>query len=239
MLVCGFLRECRLARRRRLAVPGTDVLTNVAAEQPVTNSVPQFRGDGAAMFNREIRNATASIQHVRSNKGVGRTGVEAARAGPTVRRSLRIVVLQLAIDQQRREEEPASRPPVQQQSILPEPAQTGEPCEVSFEQRRGIDYSSRIATRLPLLQKIPQQRKLLSQDVVIIPRARRVRRNLGRDFFDCIIRSRRTSRAVIGQSQHDHAAGTIEHRLWSRISVPTSRQVMHLAGVAVIEPVDE
>src|SRR5438874_5543487 len=66
-------RQRRIACGLRLAVPGADVLADVAAERPGPERVAQRLVDVAAMLDREVGNATARIQHVRIDEGVGRT----------------------------------------------------------------------------------------------------------------------------------------------------------------------
>src|SRR5882672_8092339 len=80
----GARREPRIERRAREAhVPRADVLTDVAAEQPVTDPRRLRGGEFAAVFDREIGNASARVEIARSGKRLRRTGVEATPARPT------------------------------------------------------------------------------------------------------------------------------------------------------------
>ena len=66
---------------RGFAIPGADVLADVAAEDVASHAVAQVLGDGAALFDGEIGNAAVGIELVGREKRVRGTGVEAASAG--------------------------------------------------------------------------------------------------------------------------------------------------------------
>src|SRR5439155_12431302 len=66
---------------RELLVPGTYVLADVAAEQPVAHLDLLGGGERAASLDREIRDAAARVQLARGDEGLGGAGVEAAAAG--------------------------------------------------------------------------------------------------------------------------------------------------------------
>ncbi len=44
---------------------------------------------------------------------------------------------------------------------------------------------------------------------------------------------------VVIESEHDDAADTFEDVLWMLIRILSSREIIHLAGVAVIKPVEK
>src|SRR5438093_9195252 len=80
----GARRESRIERLAREAhIPRADVLTDVAAEQPVIDLRRLRGGEFAAVFDREIGNASARVEIARSGKRLSWTGVEAAPARPT------------------------------------------------------------------------------------------------------------------------------------------------------------
>ena len=68
--------QARLARRRSETIPRADVLADVAAEDPFTDQGPQLAGDGAAKFDREVGDAAARVDLLRSNDGLGRAGID-------------------------------------------------------------------------------------------------------------------------------------------------------------------
>ena len=75
--------EFRRARTWSLAVPGADILTDIASENVAADSVANLFGNCAPLFNREVRNAEISVELIRSQQCVRRAGVDAARAGST------------------------------------------------------------------------------------------------------------------------------------------------------------
>ena len=65
---------------RSFAVPGTDILADVAAKNLVTHARPQVLGDRAPLLDGQIRNAAIRIQLVGRDQRVGGTGIDAAGA---------------------------------------------------------------------------------------------------------------------------------------------------------------
>src|SRR5712692_7415751 len=64
----------------RAAVPGTNVLANVAAEHVVADGFAQLAGNRAAQLDREIGDATARIHDVGFYKSLRGTRVDTAAA---------------------------------------------------------------------------------------------------------------------------------------------------------------
>src|SRR5262249_48079828 len=81
-------RERGLPRGRRLRVPRTHLLANVAAEQPVAQLRPELFGDRAGMLDGEIRDAPPGIEHVGVGEGLRRTGVQTRATRPATVRLL-------------------------------------------------------------------------------------------------------------------------------------------------------
>ncbi len=71
-----------LIGRGSFAVPGADVLADVAAKDLVSHALAQFFGNGAALFDGEIRDAFVGVELVGRDNRVGRAGFDAASAGP-------------------------------------------------------------------------------------------------------------------------------------------------------------
>ncbi len=65
---------------RRAAIPWTNILADVAAENVAPHRFAQFRGDFAAQLDGEVRDATPRIQQVRLDDRAGRTSVNAQAA---------------------------------------------------------------------------------------------------------------------------------------------------------------
>src|SRR6202012_2778661 len=62
------------------AIPGADVLTDVAAEDLATNGLAQLFGDDAFFFDGEIGDAAGGVHLMRSYECIGRAGVDASGA---------------------------------------------------------------------------------------------------------------------------------------------------------------
>src|SRR5205807_9655209 len=68
-------------RGRSSAVPRADILADVATKQVPAHTVTQFLGNGASLFDSEIRDALVRIEAVGAKESVGRARVETAGAG--------------------------------------------------------------------------------------------------------------------------------------------------------------
>src|SRR3984957_11251066 len=66
---------------RLLNVPGADVVADVAAEDPVAEHGPQLARNGAAIFNRLIRDAQAREHLIAVGERAGGAQIEASTAG--------------------------------------------------------------------------------------------------------------------------------------------------------------
>lgn len=121
------------------AVPGADLLADIAAEEPVAHSVAQLHRGEFARFDGEVRDAPAGVEHVRGREGVGGTGVEAAGAGAAVAGGVRGVVVQFDIDQHGRQKQPTAEAFVDQQGVFAKPSESRGLGEVALENRGGID----------------------------------------------------------------------------------------------------
>src|SRR3990172_7191190 len=83
--------KCRLLARRGLGIVGTDILTDVAAEDVIADQRPHLDRDASLELDRQIGNAAARIQPIRANEGVRGAGFETeiARAAPVSDRPVR------------------------------------------------------------------------------------------------------------------------------------------------------
>src|SRR5205823_14351245 len=72
----------RFARDGRVAIPGADFLTDVAAEEPLADRRVELLRNRAAVLDRQVGDAAARVERVRRVERRRRTGVEAGRARP-------------------------------------------------------------------------------------------------------------------------------------------------------------
>src|ERR1035438_303841 len=111
-------------RQRGFTVPRANVLTDIAAEHLPAHAGTQLFGNRAAFLDGEIRDAPGRVQLIRSREGIGRAGVEAARA-----RAAAVGRWQIGCQYQRRqhdaEKEPRPQVLIQNAGVLANPA---DPC---------------------------------------------------------------------------------------------------------------
>src|SRR5581483_3512253 len=83
--------ERGVRRDWRLVIPRADILADVAPENVATHPCPEVIRHGAALLDRQVGNAAAAVQLIRTNERVRRTGIEAARttAAAVRRRQIR------------------------------------------------------------------------------------------------------------------------------------------------------
>ena len=72
-------------------VPGTDLLTDVAAKEPGGDIVMELGGDIVAMLDGEIGDATSCVEVIRSGDGGGGAGINTSGAGAAAIDAGRIV----------------------------------------------------------------------------------------------------------------------------------------------------
>src|SRR5262245_39621655 len=106
---------------RRLAIPGTDILADVAAEQMMSDPGAVGFGNFAAQLDRRVRNAFAAVENVRNRDGAGWTGINTTRACAAAVGN-RHRVIEFAVGQNTAEKEPRTRLFVNDARILAKPA---------------------------------------------------------------------------------------------------------------------
>ena len=83
---CDQIAALRLCPRR-LTIPRTDILANIAPEKMIPDPVPLSLRNRPPQLNREIRNTTPRIEFKtpvrRRNNGIGRASVDTSSASPT------------------------------------------------------------------------------------------------------------------------------------------------------------
>jgi hypothetical protein len=72
--------ELGCAGRWCFAVPGTDILADVASEDVAADAFAHFFGDRAALFDGQVRNAFVGIELVGRDQRVRRAGFDTAGA---------------------------------------------------------------------------------------------------------------------------------------------------------------
>src|SRR5258705_13757107 len=68
---------------RRAAIPRTDVLANIAAEDMLPHGFAQLCRNRATQLNRQIRDAASRVENVGLDNGGGRARIDAQAAIPT------------------------------------------------------------------------------------------------------------------------------------------------------------
>src|SRR5438128_318397 len=110
---------------RRLPVPRTNFLADVATEEPVANGLAQFFRDRSAQLNREVTDATPRIQLSGSGKGIGWAGVKTGSAGTAVASFVRRINVQFEIEQEGPDKKVTADPFIDQHGVLAKPAEAG------------------------------------------------------------------------------------------------------------------
>src|SRR5580658_10126136 len=73
-------RQLRILAYRGTAIPGADILADVAAKDLTANVGTERLSNGAALFYGQVRDTQARIHLVGSNQGAGGAGIDASRA---------------------------------------------------------------------------------------------------------------------------------------------------------------
>src|SRR5690606_3097761 len=120
------------------AVPGTYILADITAKNPVFK-FPFYRvRDFLLEFNGEIRDAPGAIHYAELDTRVRGAGVNAAGTGATIILYRRWVRSRLQVNDQFSQEKVTSQMPVEQEAVLPRPAYTGFFCPLPFHHGGGI-----------------------------------------------------------------------------------------------------
>src|SRR3712207_5613834 len=91
--------KCRLFAMRGAMVPRADVLTDVAAKQPIADAAAEVVRDFATQLDGQIADAARGIEHVRLREGLGGAGIQASATRSAVFRRKGLVVGQPLIGQ--------------------------------------------------------------------------------------------------------------------------------------------
>src|SRR5205085_6394364 len=104
-------------RKGCFAIPRAHVLAYVTPEEVPAHAVTQVFGNSAALFDGEIRYATGRVHAMRSYERIGRTRVDAARAGAAAVRR-RQVGREFERDENDAEEQPRSKTLIDDARVL-------------------------------------------------------------------------------------------------------------------------
>jgi hypothetical protein len=157
----------------------THLLTDVAPEHPVPHGRPQLPRYRPAVLDGQVRDAAARVHHRRAvgsepQQCTGRTRVHARGTRAAVVAVERRVVLQLDLEEQRREEDVRAAPRVQQHRIAAVPAQPRTLRQLPLQHRTRVDVRPRriqAASRLHL-QPAQQRQQPLPDHRVVVAAAR-------------------------------------------------------------------
>jgi len=83
----------------RETVPGTNLLANIATEDPILQLQPERVRDGPLVFNGLVRNALRRIQRAVLADAAGWAGFDAAAAGTAMIAPKRFVRLQIEVEE--------------------------------------------------------------------------------------------------------------------------------------------
>ena len=123
------------------AIPGADVLADIASKDMVAHFRAMRLWDWAFEFNREVRDAEPGIElpsALSGHEGRGGAGVDAARAGSaTVGWRFGGGCGEIQRQENFAQQKPASAGLIDEAGILSNPAEAREPGVGAFEQRRG------------------------------------------------------------------------------------------------------
>jgi hypothetical protein len=133
------LQQRVVGLRRELEVPGADILAHIAAEHPITHQRCNGWIDLAAVLDRQVGDAPATVEHARFGEGARGTGVEAACAAAAAIRLEGRVQSELEVGEHACKEEERPAPRVDQHGVLPDPAEARTLGKLPLRYGPGID----------------------------------------------------------------------------------------------------
>src|SRR5690606_28311476 len=117
----------------------------ITAIDAVADQWPKLRIDRSLVLNRQIGDAAACIEPVRSREGGCRTSVEAGAAGAAMV-NLRLIDIEIGGREQAAEEEPGTMTAADQIGVLALPSKTGCGGKRLFHDRRSVDEDLDVLT---------------------------------------------------------------------------------------------
>ncbi len=160
-------RKVAFVSHRRELVPGAIELAVVAAVDAVADGLAELDRNRAAQFDRQVRNAPARIELVRSDDRLCRTHVDARAAGSAMA-ACRGVRRQRQVRIQFAEKKPRSGIFVDQVRVFADPAEPGFLGNRFLEYGRAIDKSTVSEAPHGSFDSRGQALKPPAQDLVVV-----------------------------------------------------------------------
>src|SRR5579885_2399002 len=123
-----------------LAIPGTDILTDVTAKEVMTDTLACLLRNFSAQFDCGVSDALPTVENVRLNDGMGRAGINAARTGSASIGGGNARV-QFEVGENAPEKQPGTGLLVDDACVFTVPPDTGIFREDSLQNRPCIDIS--------------------------------------------------------------------------------------------------
>src|SRR6266566_3521206 len=218
---------------READVPGTDILTDVATEQPIADLGSLRVGELAAMLDRQIRNARSRVEIARSDEGIGRTGIEAAAACPAAVRFEGEIRFQRCIGQDDADERERPELWMDQHHVLPNPSEARELCELALGNWTGIDVATRGRPGHDFTNCRGELLETVAEDVVVVSGPRVLGDSTPSHWAG-------VSRAVVVVRQSHNGGTSPWHdapRIFPLLRLPM--QIRHRAGMSGRQPAIE
>ena len=238
-------RQLGILAYRGTAIPGADILANVAAKDLTTHVGTERLSNGAALFYGQVRDTQARIHLVGSNQGAGRAGIDASRAAAAAifRHPKGHRRRQLQRGENHTQKEPGSELLIEYAGVLSDPANAGVLGVNALDQGAGIHVAAGLKGAERPLQALFQLLQATKQNVVVIGRLPGIAcpgvagdpAGFGRGGIDG---SGRVG-VVIGGANNDGARprhGNTQRRAQRAVSLVAALQVLHLAGIAALDP---
>lgn len=127
-----------LSGRAGETVPGADLLAGVAAVEAVTEAGGLFDGDFSAVLDGEIGEAFAGVQMAGAFQCSCRAGIQATGTTAATVLLRCVVMIRFEGGDNFSQEEERTFTGNNQVRVLPDPAQSGFPSPIAFEDRSGV-----------------------------------------------------------------------------------------------------
>ncbi len=157
-----------LVAGRGVPVPGTDLLADVAAEDPVAHLRPELLGDRPLQLDGQVGDAAAGVQLPGAADGVGGAGLDAAGAAPAAIGLEGFVRRQLQGGEQLAQQQPGAQLRVDEDRVLAEPADPGPPGVLPLQDRAVVDVRLHVGLRVQLPDRGRQLVQLLLEGGVVV-----------------------------------------------------------------------
>src|SRR6266496_4399374 len=148
-------------------VPRTDILTDVAPEQPVVHLRALGCVERSPMLDREIRDARARVEITRPGEGLGGAGVKTAPAGAAAVRLERQVRLETSVGEHDADERERADLGMDQHHVLADPAEPGELSQLPLGHGTGVHIAARCRPWNERADRRGELLEALARDVMV------------------------------------------------------------------------